>query len=245
MQRIKTCLLAVGFIFCSGSVFAIDLGGALGSGTTALKGATLSDADVIQQANEACTWMDQNNKVAPPGNKYAQRLAKITSGLDHEDGLNLNFKVYLVSDVNAFALANGCVRVFSSLMDIATDDEIRAVIGHEIGHVKLGHAKAKLRTALLTSAGRQGAAAKGGAVGKVAASNIGALAEGVINAQFSQKEESEADGYGYHFMMKHHYDPNAMVTILGKLKGKGGLLSSHPSSADRVAKIQTMIKSGK
>ena len=51
------------------------------------------------------------------------------------EGMPLNFKVYYVIDVNAFACADGSVRVFSSLMDIMTDEELLGVIGHEVGHV--------------------------------------------------------------------------------------------------------------
>ena len=51
------------------------------------------------------------------------------------EGIPLNFKVYYVIDVNAFACADGSVRIFSSLMDIMTDDELLGVIGHEVGHV--------------------------------------------------------------------------------------------------------------
>lgn len=228
----------------TGSAMAIDLSGALGAGVGAAKGLSLSDDDIRKTSDEACVAYDKQNKIAAPGSKYAVRLAKLTQGLNNEDGINLNFKAYLVSDVNAFAMANGCVRVFAGLMDKMSDDEIRAVIGHEIGHAKLGHTKAKMKTAILTRAARQGAAATGGKAGTVAASELGGVAESFVNAQFSQKEESEADVYGYHFMVKHKYDPNAMVSMLGKLQGKGGLMSSHPSSPDRVAKIQALIKKG-
>ena len=53
------------------------------------------------------------------------------------DGIPLNFKVYDVIDVNAFACPDGSVRVFSSLMDIMDDDELLGVIGHEIGHCRI------------------------------------------------------------------------------------------------------------
>lgn len=142
-------------------------------------------------------------------------------------------------------MANGCVRVYSGLLDTATDDEIRGVIGHEIGHVKLGHTKARMKAALLTASAREGAAASGNSnVSSIAQGNIGGLAENVINAQFSQKDESAADEYGYRFMVKHKYDTNAMLTMLGKLPGKGGLTSSHPSSDARVKKIEKLIKKG-
>ncbi len=238
-----SCLIAFG-LSLAGSALAIDFGNALGAGTSAVKGATLSDADVKAQADQACDWLDTHNKVAPAGNKYAARLQKITAGLNNEDGIALSYKAYLVTDVNAFAMANGCVRVFAGLMDIATDDEIRSVIGHEIGHAKLGHTKAKMKAMLMTSAARQGVAASGGKAGALAASELGGFAEGIVNAQFSQKEESEADVYGYQFMVKHKYDTHAMVSMLKKLPAGGGLMSSHPSSPDRAAKIDTMIKKG-
>ena len=55
-------------------------------------------------------------------------------------------------NVNAFACPDGSVRVFSSLMDMMTDEELLGVIGHEIGHVAHKDSKKRFRTALLTSA---------------------------------------------------------------------------------------------
>ena len=78
-------------------------------------------------------------KVAPGGNKYSARVQKIVAGLNNADGIALNYKAYLVTDVNAFAMANGCVRVFAGVMGIATDDKIRSAVGHKISHAKLRH----------------------------------------------------------------------------------------------------------
>ncbi|WP_395680199.1 M48 family metallopeptidase [Dokdonella sp.] len=242
--RFATATIALTAVLAAGSTAAIDLGNALGSATKAAKGMSLSDDDVRAAADQACEWSDAHNKVAPASDKYAKRLAKLTAGLSNEDGIKLSFKAYLVRDVNAFAMANGCVRVMAGLMDIASDDEIRAVIGHEIGHAKLGHTKAKMRTALMSSAAREGVAATGGKAGAIASSELGGLAEAFINAQFSQKEEGEADKYGYEFMVKHKYDPGAMVSMLKKLPAGGGLLSSHPSSPERAKKIEALVAKG-
>ncbi len=234
-------VLALLLVLAAGEAPAFHLGKALGGGVTAAKGMSISDDDVRAAADRACAWMDAHNAVAPAGNAYAKRLAKLTDGVASEDGIRLDYKVYLVRDVNAFAMANGCVRVFAGLMDKATDDEIRGVLGHEIGHAKLGHTKAKMKTAYLTRAARQGAAATGGAAGQIAESDLGGFAEEIVNAQFSQKEESEADVYGYHFMVRHRFDPAAMVSLFKKLPSGGGLMSSHPASPDRAAKIQALI----
>lgn len=227
------------------SASAVDLGRTLSAGSKLTKGATLSQQEVKQNAAQACAYMDQTNKVAPAGSPYAKRLATITKGLNNEDGLQLDFKAYLVPDVNAFAMANGCVRVFAGLMDQFSDDEVRGVIGHEIGHVKLGHSLSKMRTALLTAGAREGVAASGkGRASEIAASQLGGLAESVVNSQFSQKEELAADEYGYHFMVRHKYDPNAMVSMFKKLGGSGGLVSSHPASPKRVKNIESLIAKG-
>ncbi|STL35893.1 peptidase, M48B family [Escherichia coli] len=43
------------------------------------------------------------------------------------------------------AMANGCVRVYSGLMDMMNDNEIEGVLGHELGHVALGHSLAEMK----------------------------------------------------------------------------------------------------
>ncbi len=249
MQKISDFPLAAGLaaaaVAFASPVAAIDLAGALGAGAKLGKAATLSDRDVIESANEACAYMDKKNKIASAGSKYAARLSKITQGLRNEDGLSLNFKVYETPQINAWAMANGCVRVYTGLLDKATDDEVRGVIGHEVGHVKLGHTKAKTKTALLAAGAREGVAASGNnKASTLAQSQLGGLAEAVVNSQFSQKEESAADEYGYRFMVKHKYDPQAMVSMFRKLPGSGGLTSTHPGSEARAQHIEKLIKEG-
>lgn len=226
-----------------GNATAIDLKQLSNTGLKAGKALTLSDAEVSQAADQACAYMDEQNKLVPASDPYAQRLSKITQGLSNEDGLKLNFKVYKTADVNAWAMANGCVRVYTGLMDMASDDEIRSVLGHEIGHVKLGHSKSKMRTQLLASAGRDTVAAAGNStLASLTTGQLGDLAEGFVNAQFSQKEESAADEYGYRFMRRHQYAPTAMVSMFRKLSSEGGLMSSHPGSEARASRIEKLIE---
>ena len=99
-----TTIVALAATLAAGFAGAIDLGNALGSGTKAAKGMSLSDGDVRAAADQACEWSDAHNKVAPPSDKYARRLQKLTAGLANEDGITLGFKAYLVRDVNAFAI---------------------------------------------------------------------------------------------------------------------------------------------
>lgn len=112
------------------------------SGMSAYKAATLSDADVKALSNNACKQMDSENQLAGSKSKYTKRLSKIAKALGNNiDGTPVSYKVYMTSDINAWAMANGCVRVYSGLMDLMTDNEIEGVLGHELGHVSLGHSR--------------------------------------------------------------------------------------------------------
>jgi metalloprotease len=125
--------------------------------------------------------------------------------------------VYMAKDVNAFAMANGCIRVYSGLMDMMTDNEVEAVIGHEMGHVALGHVKKGMQVALGTNAVRVAAASAGGIVGSLSQSQLGNLGEKLVNSQFSQRQEAEADDYSYDLLRQRGISPAGLATSFEKL----------------------------
>ncbi|QLG46312.1 M48 family metallopeptidase [Costertonia aggregata] len=218
--------------------------GNIDAGKKLVKAATLSDEDMAVLSLQSVQWMDENNPVAEAGDPYADRLSKLVEGLENEDGLDLNFKVYRVVDVNAFATPDGSVRVMAGLMDLMTDDEILSVIGHEIGHVKLGHSKKRYQSAYSISAAKDLAVANTGAGKVLADEEIGNFVETVANAQFSQSNESASDEYGFKFLVEKGYNYHAMAGAFQKLAdlsedgGKGSLTSSHPGSAKRSARAK-------
>ncbi|NYE62708.1 putative metalloprotease [Duganella sp. 1224] len=225
----------------------IDLGGLANSASLAIKAATLSDAEVIDLATRSCAEMDRTNKVAAPGSKYAKRLAAALKPLKLNtfNGKRLDAKVYLVTDVNAFAMDNGCIRVFAGLMDIMNDDEIRAVVGHEIGHVLLGHSKKSMQTAYSLQAARGAAGAVSGAAATLSQSELADLGQKFLQAQFSQAQETDADDQSYGILLKERLSRQGLVTLfqkLARLEGPGhDMFSSHPSSPDRARHIQSRI----
>ena len=206
----------------------------------AAKAATLSDEDMAKLSLQSVAEMDEQNPVVPEGDPLAKRFNAIVKGLESEDGLKLNFKLYNVSDVNAFATPDGSIRVMAGLMFIMTDDEVRCVIGHEIGHVKLQHAKKQYQKAYSVAAGKDAVAASSGTGGKVLTeSQLGTFIEDVLNAKFSRGDESASDEYGFNFMVKHGYDYHAMEGAFSKLADLGGddgkksLKATHPGAAER------------
>lgn len=236
--------------------------GKLGAVTSAAKALTISDSEIVEMAAKSVKWMDENNATCsvtdkdPKKKAYAQRLEKIFGPYKNYDGLKLNYKVYYVTDINAFAAPDGSIRVFSALMDIMTDDELLGIIGHEIGHVKLEHSKKGYKQALITAAAAQYAGSTKGSVADFANSDLGKAAEALTGAQFSQKQESASDSYSYSFLLAHNINPEALVTAFTKFgdmekeanadTGLGKkMFSSHPDSEKRAKRISDRIKKEK
>lgn len=223
-----------------------DIPGVINAGKDAATAATLSDEDVKSLAQSASQQYDASNQVAQASNPYALRLAKITEGMQNEAGLQPEIKVYIKDEINAFAMANGSIRVYSALMDQMTDDEIRYVIGHEIGHVNLGHTKKALQVAYAASAGRKAAAASGN-TGAAALSDsaMGDLAQKLVCAQFSQSQEQDADQYALKLMRQNHYDPKAAVSALRKLEklfgNQSSVFASHPAPGERANALEKAL----
>ncbi|MCW7540558.1 M48 family metallopeptidase [Aquabacterium sp. A7-Y] len=249
MNRRKTLLAIPGLILSSAAphAFGFKLDGMLGAAKDAAKAATLSDEEVRAYAAQMAVLSDAENRVAPPSDKYAKRLAALTSGIGDEKGLKLNYKVYLTEEVNAFAMADGTIRVFSGLMEAMTDDEVRYVIGHEIGHVQRGHSRKRMQTALATSATQQAAVSSGGKVATIAQSELGSLMTQVVRAQHSQGNEKEADDYALDFMKRYKYDRMAAVQALEKLDkmfgggAKTDWLSTHPAPKERADRLRAQL----
>ena len=200
-------ILAVVLLCITCSVPAIaqfNLKKAVGGDVIAAKAVTLTDEQMREYVKEYIDWMDKHNQVCADDDPYTVRLKKLTEGLNEVEGIPLNFKVYYVIDVNAFACADGSVRIFSSLMDIMSDEELLGVIEkkHKKKHKARKGAGGGFRTALLTSALKDGISSQGGKAAALTESQLGDLGEALVNATYSQKKEREADDYSYEFLKK-------------------------------------------
>lgn len=240
-------IAGIGLVSASGLALASErnLGGLFGAARKGVAAATLSDEEIRGYGAQMAAHADSQARIAPAGNAYAQRLATITRGLEEDNGLQMNYKVHLENTINAFVTPDGSVRLYSGLMDAFSDDEIRFVIGHEIGHVAHNHQKKRMQTALATSAARDAAASSGsGRVAQLASSQLGGLLESVITAQHSQGNEREADDYGLQFMARRNFDRKAAVSALDKLAAMGGnpsWLSTHPDPKRRADRIRRQV----
>ncbi|MBD2800771.1 M48 family metallopeptidase [Xenorhabdus sp. M] len=228
----------------------INQGMLANSGMQLFQAATLSDSDVKQLTEQSCQEMDARNKIAPASSKYTKRLNKISKALGNEvGGTPVNYKVYMTDDVNAWAMANGCVRVYSGLMDLMSDNEVEGVLGHEMGHVALGHSRKAMQVAYAAVAARNAVASTGGIAAQLNNTQLADLGQKLINSQFSQHQESEADDFSYDLLKKRGVKTEGLVTGFEKLakldNSKSSMFDSHPASKERAQHISDRITADK
>ncbi|HAB72681.1 MAG TPA: metalloprotease, partial [Pantoea sp.] len=233
-MTIKTGIMAISLAALLSGCQGMDNNALLQSGAQAFQAYTLNDEQVKQLSDQSCAQMDKENQLAPADSTYQQRLNKIAAALgDNINGTPANYRVYVTKDVNAWAMANGCIRVYSGLMDMMDDNEVEGVLGHEMGHVALGHTRKAMQVAFGTTAARTAAASVGGVIGSLSQSQLGDLGEKLVNAQFSQTQESQADDYSYDLLKKRGIDPMGLATSFEKLAKmqqgqQSSLFDSHP-----------------
>lgn len=243
----RQSLLVLPAFGLTGCLSNANVGGLVDAAKDSASAFTLTDDQVRAYAGQMVGNMDSQATIAPATSKYAKRLVALTEGAREDNGLPLNYKVYVTEEVNAFACADGSIRFYTGLMDMMTDDEIRYVVGHEMGHVASAHTKKRLQTALATSSAQKAAASSGNAaVSTLAQSELGELFAKVIMAQHSQSNEREADDYAFEFMSKRKYDRKATVTALEKFDklssgAKGSWLSTHPAPKERAERLRSKL----
>ena len=151
-------------------------------------------------------------------------------------------------EVNAWCMPGGKIAVYTGLIDQAkpTDDELAAVIGHEMGHALREHGREQASHAMA----EQMALGVVGAVVNVpqAAVNLAPLVLDVtFNLPHSRTDETEADRIGVELAARAGYDPRAAINLWEKMQKLGGgqppkLLSTHPPTADRIKDLQTVAE---
>ena len=221
----------------------------LSAGVNLATSYTITDEQVATMCAEYMAYQDEQSTIAAADSPYTTRLNKLVSGIKSTDGLNLNFKVYQTDEINAFACGDGSIRVYSGLMDAMSDEEIFAVIGHEIGHLKNADTKNMMKQAYKTAALKDAIGAINPTLEKLTNSQLAAIATAYKEAQFSQAQEFAADQEAFNVCIANSYSPYAMYNALNKLVELAGgnsgssskvaqMFSTHPDSATRSARMK-------
>lgn len=161
-------------------------------------------------------------------------------------GVPFNWQMNVIrsNEMNAWAMPGGKMAVYTGIVERLhlTDDEIAAVVGHEMTHALLEHSKKAIGGQVLTSLGGSILANATGIDGNLI--NVGA--DLAATKPFSRYQESEADAGGVRLMAQAGYNPQAAITVWEKMNqaqdsGQIAVLSTHPTNGARINAIRKML----
>jgi len=164
----------------------------------------------------------------------------------HRRDMPYNFQVVNAAYVNAYAFPGGSIAATRGiLLKLRNEDELAALLGHELGHVNARHTAQQMSKGTLTSlllAGVQiGIGASGYKEYADLAGQLGMLGAGMLLASYSRDNEREADALGNRYMVSAGYSTTGFVGLMEMLntlhREKPGyadvLFSTHPMSTER------------
>ena len=224
----------------------------------------VSDAEIsaasAQQYNQFIRKanVDNRSQQGQQTLRVAQRIAQATDNYLRNNGYDQiaqanqwEFNFVRDRQVNAFCMPGGKIVVYSGLLQATrpTDDELAAVIAHEVSHAVAKHANERISREMLTQLGGQ---VLTGMVGSKSAALGGILqqvypigSQLLVSLPYGRKQEYEADKIGMVFMAMAGYDPAAAVTLWQKMAQQGQkspeFLSTHPSDQNRIRAIQEFL----
>ncbi|MBI0129275.1 M48 family metallopeptidase [Snodgrassella sp. W8124] len=198
--------------------------------------------------------VETNTPVAKRVNTIFQRLVPYANEAN-QTGVPFDWQLNVINSEipNAFAMPGGKMVVYTGIVNRLnlSDDEIAAIIGHEMTHALQEHSKKAAGQQILTSVALEiGSSALQSKTG-ASANNVG-IYKDVLNQfgltlPFSRHQESLADAGGLKLMAQAGYDPHAAITVWEKMNKVMGnnrgtsLLSTHPSNDARINALKKML----
>jgi predicted Zn-dependent protease len=251
-----TRLLLIGVAFSLAACQTVETtkGGAVGIDRDQRMAVSAEDVNASSVKQYAQMMAEAKKKnVLDRDPAQVQRVQAITKrlvaqvGAFRPDAAKWPWEVHVVSlaEVNAWCMPGGKMAIYTGLIDKlnATDDEIAAVMGHEISHALREHARERISRQI----GTQMAVGIAGAlfgIGELGQGLGNMVADVTLNLPNSRLHETEADRIGVELAARAGYDPRAAIRLWEKMaKGSSGgqppkWLSTHPSHEDRLADLK-------
>ena len=244
MKKLMLSMCATAMLTVSGCTTFADMAGA--DSATLNAQSAQSFAQLTQEAR-AKNQLDTSSSTYQRINTVFQRLKPYADQLN-QTGQRFDWKLaVLKSDtVNAYVAPGGKVVFYTGIVNKLnlTNDEIAAVMGHEMTHALEEHSKSKIGAQALTNlAIGIGTSYAGANIGEAGNAAISLGSQIGIGLPYSRNLESRADYGGLMLMAKAGYNPNAAITLWEKMNrldgaGKGSFLSTHPSNSQRIGDMR-------
>lgn len=187
-------------------------------------------------------------------NQYVAGVGNRMSGRSHRPDMPYRFQAVNANYVNAYAFPGGSIAATRGiLLEVESEDELAALMGHEIGHVNARHfAERQAQGTLLeivAATATAAAASKKPQYGELA-QLIGSVGGGALLAHYSRENEREADALGLEYMNKAGYNPEGMLDLMDMLNSQSKskpnalelMFATHPMSSERLANTKQALQ---
>ncbi|CAK0759157.1 metalloendopeptidase OMA1, mitochondrial [Gammaproteobacteria bacterium] len=181
-------------------------------------------------------------------NTIANRLIQ-HAGRFNADAQSWQWEINLLEApiINAYCMPGGKIMVYSGIIEELhlTDDELAAIIGHEISHALLEHGRARMSEQLVKQIGL-GILSFKLQLGNLAYAALAQASSLAISLPYSRKHETDADLAGIELAARAGYDPRAAVRVWQKMSSIGQgkppqWLSTHPADENRIHDIEANL----
>lgn len=208
--------------------------------------AFMPDVQVNQMGLQAFDDLKKQKPINTEG-RYNRFVSCVAQAIVRETGGQWEVVVFEDKSLNAFALPGNKIGVHTGMIELVDNqDQLAAVIGHEIGHVLAKHSNERLSQEFAVSQGIalvQAVTAPQTALGQTAIGLLGIGAQYGVILPYSRLHESEADIIGLELMAKAGFDPRQSINLWQKMDQAGNgqpaeFLSTHPSHGTRIQDLQ-------
>lgn len=227
--------------------FALLLSACITSPTGRKQLILMPDAQIDQMGLQAFDTLKKDKPIST-NSRYIQAANCIASNITQNRGGSWEVVVFEDASLNAFALPGNKIGVHSGMFNLVENqDQLAAVIGHEIGHVLAKHSNERASQEMAVNSGMaliQAMASPQSALGQTAFGLLGVGAEYGVLMPYSRLQESEADIIGVDLMAKAGFDPRQSINLWQKMdqaaQGQQPVefMSTHPSHATRTQDLQ-------
>ena len=217
--------------------------------------AAYDDAQLSQASAQAWQQLRSQTPTLSSGAQYnrVQRVWSRIAAASPKAGEQWDVQVFNSNEVNAFVMPGNRVGVYTGLLNLVeNDDQLAAVLGHEVAHAIYRHANQRATRAAAASAAVQVGAQVAGSSGLgVSADQVNALGSVAANLgvvlPYSRSAELEADLAGVDYMHRAGYDPRQAIRLWEVMQQSNNqrtadFLSTHPNPEVRQQRIREYIQ---
>lgn len=188
-----------------------------GKAVTDAAGDMAEDMAANKVSDKVISFLDANNTVADANSEYAKRLDGIISNFATGESKTLNYGVYLSNEANVISLNNGSIRLYSGMMDILSDDDLKALIATQIGYIETGATRSNLMKAASGDNAADATASQLEKMLSMTGDNLGTIVNELLQVPYTTAQNTAAEDFAKKYLKSKKISTSILSDLDSKL----------------------------